>query len=71
MLKKYDEGLQVCEDAVQVHKNADFDKRDRKNLAKIYLKRARIYELQDKLEEAIKEYDSALLEDNDGKIRTA
>lgn len=71
MLKRYDEGLTACEEAIKVHKSADYEFRNSKNLAKIYAKRARIYELQGKMEEALQEYDAALLEDNDGKIKLA
>lgn len=71
MQKKYEEGLAVCDDAIKVHHEAGFEKRNSKNLAKIHAKKARIFELQGKLDESIAEYDSALLNDNDGKIRLA
>ena len=66
--KEFDLALQECVEAEKVYNETEPRLRKSEDLAKIYARQARIYELQDKIEESISYFNKSLLESKEYKV---
>jgi stress-induced-phosphoprotein 1 len=66
--KEYDKALEACVEAEKVYAETDYKERKLVDIAKVYARHARIYELQEKFDESIEYYNKSLLENKEYKV---
>lgn len=66
--KDLDKGIEECNQAIKAYEETDFKERKMVDLAKIYARFARIYEIQEKFDQSIEMYNKSLLENKDPKV---
>lgn len=66
--KLYDQGLEECKEAAKAYNETDYKERKLTEIAKIYAREARIYELKDDLDMAISTFNKSLLENKEYKV---
>ena len=67
--KKYEEGHKVLQEAFEKYKTLDYKDKDFAKIAKLYARKARIFELEKNFPMAIKWCEDSLLESQDYKVK--
>lgn len=67
--KKYEEAHKVLAAALEKYSSLDYSDKDFVKIAKLYARKARLFELEKKFDEAIEWCEKSLLENHDYKVK--